>query len=68
MKTDKLEKFIADNRDEFDDLIPGPGVWDKIQKREPETDFAELDNHTGKGCSCGGYSGEFLHLYRLYGK
>lgn len=31
MKPDKLEKFILDNRDEFDDLIPSPGGWDKVK-------------------------------------
>jgi len=36
MKTDKLEKFIKDHRDEFDDLTPDPAIWDKIGKREPE--------------------------------
>ena len=37
MKTDKLEQFIIDNRNEFDDLEPNPAIWDKIQKREPKT-------------------------------
>ena len=37
MKTDKLEKFVADNRNEFDDLVPDSAIWDKIQKREPKT-------------------------------
>ena len=37
MKTDKLEKFIIDNRNEFDDLEPNPAIWDKIQKKEPKT-------------------------------
>ena len=36
MKTDKLEKFIIENRNEFDEMIPDPAIWDKIQKREPE--------------------------------
>lgn len=36
MKTDKLEKFIIDNRNEFDDLEPSPAMWDKIGKREPK--------------------------------
>lgn len=35
MKTDKLEKFIKDHRGEFDDLVPDPKIWDKIEKREP---------------------------------
>lgn len=37
MKTDKLEKFIIDNREEFDELIPNPILWDKIETREPKT-------------------------------
>lgn len=37
MKTDKLEKFVIDNRDDFDDLEPSPAIWDKIQKKEPKT-------------------------------
>lgn len=36
MKTDKLEQFIIDQRDEFDDLEPNPAIWDKIGKREPK--------------------------------
>jgi len=36
MKTDKLEKFINDHRNEFDDLTPDPALWDRIKKREPE--------------------------------
>lgn len=40
MKTDKLEKFIIDHRDEFDDLEPNPAIWQKIEKRQPEkTEF-----------------------------
>jgi len=31
MKQDKLEEFIVRNREEFDDLVPDPRVWDKIQ-------------------------------------
>ena len=37
MKTDKLEKFIINNRNEFDDLEPNPAIWNKIQKKEPKT-------------------------------
>jgi len=36
MKTDKLEKFVIDNRNDFDDLEPSPAIWDKIQKKEPK--------------------------------
>jgi hypothetical protein len=36
MKTDKLEKFVKDHRNEFDDLVPDPALWDRIEKREPE--------------------------------
>lgn len=34
MKTDKLERFVIDHRDEFDDLEPNPAIWQKIEKRE----------------------------------
>lgn len=37
MKTDKLEKFIIENRNDFDDLVPDPAIFNRIQKREPET-------------------------------
>lgn len=36
MKTDKLERFIIENQNEFDDLEPNPAIWDKIGKREPK--------------------------------
>ncbi len=29
---DKLEKFIQENREEFDMLEPGDGIWEKIEK------------------------------------
>ncbi|WP_342646451.1 hypothetical protein [Mucilaginibacter sp. CSA2-8R] len=33
----RLEKFIIDNREEFDDLEPGAGLWNKIaQQMEPD--------------------------------
>lgn len=30
MKQDKLEKFISENRELFDDELPGSGVWENI--------------------------------------
>jgi hypothetical protein len=36
MKTDKLERFIIDHRDEFDDREPNPAIWQKIEKRQPK--------------------------------
>ena len=35
MRTDKLEQFIRENRDAFDELEPNPAIWEKITKREP---------------------------------
>jgi hypothetical protein len=35
MHPDKLEEFILDRREQFDDAEPGPQVWDRIQKRRP---------------------------------
>lgn len=34
MQADRLEEFIRDNREQFDDLDPRPEVWDRIQKRK----------------------------------
>lgn len=31
MNHDKLEQFVLDSRDDFDDLSPSPESWDKIQ-------------------------------------
>jgi len=31
MKTDDLEKFVIDNREEFDEFTPDPAVWAQIQ-------------------------------------
>jgi hypothetical protein len=33
MSPDKLEKYILDERDRFDDLEPDPAVWDRIGTR-----------------------------------
>lgn len=35
MHPDKLEEFILDNREQFDDLEPRPEIWDRIEKRKP---------------------------------
>jgi len=35
MSRDKLEKFIIDNRDEFDEFKPAPGLFDGIETRNP---------------------------------
>jgi hypothetical protein len=37
MKKDKLEQFIIENRDAFDELTPNPALWDKIETRKPKT-------------------------------
>lgn len=34
MHPDKLEEFILDNREQFDDLEPTPEIWDRIEKRK----------------------------------
>ncbi len=34
MKTDKLEKFILENRESFDTQVPSQDVWEKIKKPE----------------------------------
>jgi hypothetical protein len=35
MKQDKLEKFIKDHREEFDDEAPSEGLWKEIEKSIP---------------------------------
>lgn len=37
-KKDRLERFVRDNREEFDDLYPSESVWGKIADKLPETD------------------------------
>ena len=34
MSRDKLEKYILDHRESFDELEPDPSVWDRIEKRK----------------------------------
>ncbi len=36
MSLDKLEKFVLDHKDQFNDLEPDPGLWNKIQPEEPK--------------------------------
>lgn len=36
MKQDKLEKFIQDNREDFDVFEPGDEIWDRIKKPPPK--------------------------------
>jgi hypothetical protein len=33
MKTDRLEQFMRENRDAFNDADPDPLIWDRIEKR-----------------------------------
>ncbi len=35
MKTDQLEKFILDHREEFDVMEPSPEIWNKISAPKP---------------------------------
>ncbi|MFA5419853.1 MAG: hypothetical protein WC341_15480 [Bacteroidales bacterium] len=35
MKTDQLEKFILDHREEFDEFEPSPELWNKISVPKP---------------------------------
>ena len=37
MKSDELEKFVSQNRDDFDDFTPDPAIWAQVQKNiEPK--------------------------------
>jgi hypothetical protein len=35
MSRDKLEKYIIDNRDEFDEFTPAPGLFNGVETRKP---------------------------------
>lgn len=43
MKIDKLEKFIRDNRESFDEHEPSPELWDKIKKPESKGRIINLN-------------------------
>ena len=34
MSPDKLEKYILDHREQFDDLEPDPAIWERIETRK----------------------------------
>jgi hypothetical protein len=34
MNPDKLEKYILDHRDQFDDQEPDPAIWDRVETRK----------------------------------
>lgn len=34
MSPDKLEKYILDHREEFDDLEPDPAIWERVETRK----------------------------------
>jgi hypothetical protein len=37
MKEDKLEKFVRDHREDFDDEMPSAGAWEQLQQHIPAT-------------------------------
>ncbi len=37
MKTDRLEQFVRDHREDFDDLTPDPGLWNQVELPEKKT-------------------------------
>lgn len=43
MKTDRLEEFIKNNRDAFDDKMPSPEVWENIEKATSTTKVIRLN-------------------------
>jgi uncharacterized membrane-anchored protein YhcB (DUF1043 family) len=36
-KKDRLERFVRDNREEFDDLVPSDSLWSRIDEQLPAT-------------------------------
>lgn len=43
MKTDRLEQFIKDNREAFDEKVPSPKVWENIDKAITPTKTVRLN-------------------------
>ncbi len=43
MKTDRLEEFVRNNRDEFDQLEPSPEVWKRISAVKQETKVTKIN-------------------------
>ena len=43
MKTDRLEEFIKNNRDAFDDKMPSQKVWENIEKATTPTKTVRLN-------------------------
>ena len=43
MKTDKLEQFIRDNRESFDNLEPSDDLWNKIEKPESKVKIININ-------------------------
>ena len=49
---DKLEDFIVNNREAFNDLEPDPGLWEGIQHREPRIRRINWINAGWKVAAC----------------
>lgn len=47
-KKDRLERFVRDNRDEFDDLIPPDSLWNRIDEKLPSVAIEANESVGGK--------------------
>ena len=43
MKRDALEKFIIQNREAFDDAVPGPQLWNRLEKELPQPKIRRIN-------------------------
>lgn len=51
MKTDQLEDFIRENRDQFDTLEPSPDMWGRIQKAQKKPTIKPWRSITAKAAA-----------------
>jgi hypothetical protein len=51
MKTDQLEDFIRENRDQFDTLEPAPDMWGRIQKAQEKPTIKPWRSITAKAAA-----------------
>lgn len=51
MKKDKLEKFILDHREEFDDFEPNPALFEGVKTRQPKVFLGKWNNAAWKAAA-----------------
>lgn len=51
MKTDRLEEFMRNNREAFDDLEPMPELWNRIESQLPARRIIPWKNYLGRAAA-----------------